>query len=347
MVVQPSLDSSKQPSSLSVDPVITRPKWSNREFDSQPAASTEEQRFRHHRWPQARLWVWEALQRTGSSERQLDAFANCGNSLWLVASGDEIALRCNTCRHRHCEACANEKRAGLVAAVTRRLQQARERCRFVTFTLKCQPVPLVDQLERLLASLRRLRQRRWWMSRVEGGCVFIEVKLGANSLAWHVHAHVLVEGKFLEQKELSAEWHAVTGDSFIVDCRRIAEDAKIAAYVAKYATKPAHSAVLSSPDKLDEAIVALRGRRLVVPFGSWMGLDAEDPEPTATFRSIGRVDTLAADARRGDPDALRWWIAATRKFPHLATHFGAPRSLSTDANSAEASPPRGTGGLSP
>jgi hypothetical protein len=156
-VVQPSLDSSKQPSNLSVDPVITRQKWSNKEFDSQPSASAEEQRFRHHRWPQARLWVWDALRRTGSSERQLDAFANCGNSLWLVASGDEIALRCNTCRHRHCEACANEKRAALVAAVTCRLKQARERCRFVTFTLKCQPVPLTDQLDRLLASLRRLR----------------------------------------------------------------------------------------------------------------------------------------------------------------------------------------------
>lgn len=310
---------------------IIRQKWVASEHDCQPAASPEEQQHRHGHWAQARHWTFAALGRTGATERQLDAFANCGNSLWLVKSRDDLALRCNTCRHRWCDACAREKRATLVAAVGARIKAARARVRFVTLTLKTQPVGLLAQLDRLLACFRRLRQRKWWSDKVEGGCLFVEVKIGENSGAWHVHGHILVEGDFIPQHELGEVWHEITGDSYVVDVRAVVEDAKVASYVAKYATKPCGMGVLQHPDKLDEAVVALRGRRLVVPFGSWHGLDAEDPEPTTTWVSVGRVDALFSDARGGDAQAISTVRALLRKFPRLSASFGTPPALADEA----------------
>ena len=139
-----------------------------------------------------------------------------------------------------------------------------------------------------------------------------------------MHGHVLVEGKFIDQAGLSEQWHAVTGDSYIVDVRKIAEDDKIAPYVAKYATKPLHGDVIRSANHLDECICAVRGRRLVQPFGCWKGMGLEDPEPAGKAVMIGNVSHLIWSAREGDPQALRWVEVMHRKWPHLLECFGCP-----------------------
>jgi Replication protein len=301
--------------------VLPQTRWGSAEFDDLPPASPAEQSFAHAGWSQERLWIFQSLTRTGSSQRLLAAFASCGGNLWLAMRGDEPVLLANACHSRHCRHCANRKREALVLAVAARLKEARDRCRFVTLTLRCQPVPLADQLDRLLESFRRLRQRQWWKARVTGGCMFVELKLGENSRQWHVHLHLLTEGKFLDQRELGEEWHKVTGDSFIVDVRAIAADDKIASYVAKYATKPLHSNVIQSPAHLDECIVAVRSRRLVNCFGCWKGLDADTPEPGDKPKSISRVDSIFANAAGGDADAIRWAEVLLRKWPTLTHHF--------------------------
>lgn len=311
-------------------PCLPQTRYGSGEHDDLPPASPAEQRAAHGHWAQERQWVYAALARTGTSQRALARFAACGGNIWVASVAGEPALFCNSCHSRHCQTCARYKRQALVAAVAHRLQTARERCRFVTLTLRCQDVPLVDQLDRLYASFRRLRQRQWWKSRVEGGAVFIELKLGENSGKWHVHAHCLVEGKFLQQTELAAEWHKVTGDSYIVDVRAVVEDAKVASYVAKYATKPLHSNVVRSPAHLDECICAVRGRRLVQTFGTWDGLDANDPEPAGDTRMIGSLHALMTNANGGDAEAVRWIEVVHRKWPTLLPRLGYTCSL-TDA----------------
>ena len=301
--------------------MLPQTRYGSAEYDDLPPATDEEQAFAHQNWSEERLWVYRSLGRTGSSQRSLAAFAACGGNLWLAMRGDEPVLLANACHSRHCRHCANKKREALILAVAARLKEARDRCRFVTLTLRCQPVPLADQLDRLLESFRRLRQRQWWKSRVTGGCMFVELKLGENSGKWHVHLHCLVEGKFLEQRELGEEWHKVTGDSYVVDVRAIAADDKIASYVAKYATKPLHPNVIRSETHLDECIVAVRSRRLVNCFGCWKGLDVDDPEPGGKPKSIGRVDYLFETAAAGDADAIRWAEVLLRKWPTLTRYF--------------------------
>jgi len=292
----------------------------------QPPATPTEQAARHHHWAQERRWVFDALKRKGVSTRALEAFANCGNSLRLGLLDDDLILLCNKCHNRHCQACASEKRRSLVAAVRERIAPIRQHVRFLTLTLRCQPVPLVDQLDRLLASFRRLRQRVFWRKHCRGGVFFVELKLGENSHAWHVHLHLLVEGEFLKQTDLAEEWHKVTGDSYIVDIRGLHDDAKVASYVAKYATKPLHANVLRSQPHLDECIAAVEGRRLVQCFGAWKGIDAAAAEPSGNIVNLGTLENLAWKASIGDADAKRYFEAALRKWPQLSIFTPHPTS---------------------
>ncbi len=109
----------------------------------------------------------------------------------------------------------------------------------VTFTVKDGP-DLVERLRHLKNAMRRVnedaRRYRTWIETglgrrraatpwadVAGAVYSIEVKRGRNSGQWHPHAHavaLLPTGKTLDQEQLSEHWRRVTGDSFIVDCRR-------------------------------------------------------------------------------------------------------------------------------
>lgn len=172
-----------------------------------------------------------------------------------------------------------------------------------------------------------LRQRQLWKSNVVGGAAFIEMKLGANSKAWHVHLHCIIEGTWLDQKALSSAWHAVTGDSYVVDIRPIQSAPGAAAYVAKYATKPCTNEVIRSKTHIDEMIVSTRGRRLWQCFGSWRGFAVDDELPVkAGRRRLGAIAQLARAAAQGEAEAIRWFEAASRKWPALAQFAAHPTS---------------------
>jgi hypothetical protein len=125
-----------------------------------------------------------------------------------------------------------------------------------------------------------MKRREWWKSHVAGGMMFIEVKLSKANL-WHVHAHIICEGKYVPQHELSSEWLAVTGDSPIVDVREIKNPEAAASYVAKYGSKGFDAGLLNEPRRLAECMKALKGSRLCTTFGAWRGekltsMDSDD-----------------------------------------------------------------------
>jgi hypothetical protein len=152
------------------------------------------------------------------------------------------------------------------------------------------------------------------MDHVSGGVQILEVKLGQDAL-WHVHLHCLLEGQYLDQRQLSAEWYATTGDSFIVDVRRCGEGE--VKYAAAYAGKPLDASIFADEGKLDEAVVALKGVRLVTTFGEWRGLDVDAPDPDAPtdWVTVAPLCRLLNDARRGDRWALALLGQLTRHRP--------------------------------
>ena len=265
-----------------------------------------EREFRHSGWAVQRRKVFEGLVRTGCRGQSLQAFVECGSGCWVQHSGSRSRYRlvCNCCRSRWCVPCGVARAARLRASVGDQLKQW-ERVRFITLTLRARDCPLADQIDRLQACFRELKKRPEWKSNVDGCAAFLEVKIGQKSGLWHVHLHCLAVGRWIDQRDLSRAWLAVTGDSSIVDVKLAKSTNGVAAYVTKYVTKPLDSSVLASPDRLDEAIVALRGRRLCNGSGTLrkISADAATDDGLDDWHTIGRLDDLLNDARVGDEAA--------------------------------------------
>lgn len=253
-----------------------------------------------------------------TSNSRVNAFANCGAKLYVHArpDGSEHKITCSCCHDRFCEPCQQRRRRIIAAALEEVI--AKRTVRFVTLTLRLSDCSLRDQMDRLYRSFSVLRRRTWWREHVDGGAAFCETKLGKNSLGWHVHLHLLVEGKFMPQRELSQEWNAVTGDSFIVDVRECRDPHGRAAYVTKYVTKPADSSVYANAAKLAEFIAAIKGRRLCTTFGTWRGIEL-DPErlPDGEWVSVGPVENVVRRAAAGDVECLRLVGLLSAKYPGL------------------------------
>lgn len=308
------------------DPHISHKRFGSIDFNSCPPIDPLEAKFRHGGWAEDRRRVYDALMSTHQPDRRCDAFANCGSSLYLNRDGDELVLTSNHCHDRLCVPCQVARRQLLVKNVTSQITSSKRTVRFCTLTLRARECPLKDQLDRITLCFKGLRRREWWKANISGGAFFLEVKLGSGSGAWHVHAHCLVEGSFIDQRTLSSEWHAVTGDSYIVDVRAVPDAARRASYVTKYATKPADATVLRSPDHLQEFVTAIKGKRLFQCFGGWKDFALDDDDaPKRNLTVIGPIESLAARAREGDPSSLRFYEAALRKWPSLSHIFGEAR----------------------
>lgn len=113
---------------------------------------------------------------------------------------------------------------------------------------------------------------------VKGGLAGMDIKQQEGD-EFNIHLHAVCDVSFVPQEALSAVWEDVTG-SPVVDLRRIeesrsrdAEDALME--VVGYAVKTPEFETL---DDEIEYVVQLKGKNLVVPFGSLHG-NASDPAP--------------------------------------------------------------------
>ena len=107
---------------------------------------------------------------------------------------------------------------------------------------------------------------------------------------WHPHVHMFaLLDDWIDQEQMSETWHEITGDSFIVDIRKVKKEkdlgyAKAAAEVCKYALKFGDLTV----ENTWEAFKVLKGKRLSGAFGSLYGVKipenlADDMPDEKTF----------------------------------------------------------------
>lgn len=141
--------------------------------------------------------------------------------------------------------------------------------------------------------------------------MFTEIKLGRDS-RWHVHCHIIAEGTWMDSAELSAEWHAVTGDSPVVDIRAVKDIETASAYIAKYGSKPCDRSVIFQPSRLIEAIEAMHGSRTCTTFGEWRGkrLSASsDDTDNVGWERVGTIDSIMSS---------EWWPLIQALKPEMA-----------------------------
>lgn len=126
----------------------------------------------------------------------------------------------------------------------------------------------VQTFKRCISRLRRRAFARNW----QGG--FYSLEVTNEGKGWHLHAHLLVDARYIDARLLSEQWCAVTGgDGHIVKVR----DARARDYLAevtKYAVKGNQLAAFS-PAHILQFIRAFTGVRTFGVFGSLYGKRTE------------------------------------------------------------------------
>lgn len=258
--------------------------------------------FRHSGWVGNREKIFAAFQRTDQPQNRLSNFEYCGSHSYVLQSvADPTIYRIagSACHDRFCLPCAKERAFSTAQNVLDHLRQ--RRARFLTLTIRSTQEPLTELLDKLYSSFQRLRNSKLWKSCVIGGVCFLETNWYEREQRWHPHLHILIEGKYLPQPQLKRLWYAITGDSFIVDIRLVEDKKGAARYVTKYASKPFNNTFVTRPDQLDEAILALKGRKLLLTFGTWRGVTLLHKPDPGEWNNVGTLERYIQRAATGDP----------------------------------------------
>ena len=122
---------------------------------------------------------------------------------------------------------------------------------------------------------RRHRGRGSVLAAVAGAVWSFEVKRGSGSGLWHPHLHMVAVAETCpDQAELAREWRDITGDSWVVDARPIAQDDLASGFIEvfKYALKFSDM----TPADAFHAYRVLKAKRLIGSAGCFRGVDVPD-----------------------------------------------------------------------
>lgn len=224
------------------------------------------------------------------------SLASCGNYLHFreyFTVGKVRLHNATFCKqHLICPLCAIRRGAKSLGAYLARWEVIRAERPDLKPYLLTLTVKNGDDLEErhahLTKSLRKLMHRRrdyiagvarapWTeLCKAEGGVYTHEQTNKGNG--WHPHTHMIIlAASEPSQSAISAEWHRITGDSMIVDCRPITggesgDYSEGFMEVFKYAVKFSD---LSLEDNWHAAQV-LKGKRLLNSFGLFRGVEVPE-----------------------------------------------------------------------
>ncbi len=259
--------------------------------------------FRHSGWKPDRIRVAASLARTAQPDSRRAAFQDCGSQAFVLRSIEDPSkyrIAGSGCHDRFCVPCAIERSRVIAHNVVELIEQ--KAIRFVTLTIRSTDDPLTDQLDKLYASFSALRRRAVWHKAVFGGVAFLELTFNKTRNQWHPHLHCLVDGTWIDGKRLKIAWNQITNGSYVIDIRRPSSNEAVGRYVAKYASKPINSTFLRNEDRLDEAVIALKGRKLCVTYGTWRGKLLTASTQEGTWEHVCSLEDLISQAASGDDE---------------------------------------------
>lgn len=268
------------------------------------ASASLAETFRHSGWSTQRRRVLESMIRTDQSAGRRSEFSHCGSHAYVLRCIEDptvYRIAGSACHDRFCLPCANERSNAIKLNVLEALEG--KQVRFLTLTVKSTHESLRELLDHIYESFQKLRRRGFWKKRVTGGVAFLEVKWYHTRNRWHPHFHILIQGRYMPQQHLKKLWHEITGDSSIVDIRAVPDTGRVAGYVTKYACKPLDRSFALDEDRLDEAMIALKGRKLAITFGNWRGIILARTIVEGAWDNVGELQTILERAAHGDLDS--------------------------------------------
>lgn len=205
----------------------------------------------------------------------------CRTGHWFVCHEDtrEVRLATNSCKLRWCPKCARA-RANEYAYNVSQWCETFPNPKFLTLTQKHTTEPLLDQVNRLYKSFRKLRHRKEFREYVWGGVWGLHVKRSANDGLWHPHLHCLIHAAFYPWKQLGKQWQGTAPGNDIVWIQPVRDSAGAAQDIAGYAATPCNLSDLSLDDSVT-VVETLHGRRICGAWGTAKGV---------TLRSSSRLD---------------------------------------------------------
>jgi Replication protein len=221
-----------------------------------------------------------------ASGSQFDNFQRCGvEELYCTCAqcGNAETFFYN-CNRKFCPRCqpriARARRESLKAWAERVNQP-----KHLVLTMRNFPVLTKPKIRQFQKALLQLRKRKIW-SNVKGGCATIEIT--NEGRGWHLHAHLLIDCRFLDIKQCAIEWgHLVRQEYGIVriaDVRNKSYLAECAKYVAKGSEIAAWPA-----EQIWEFVLAIKGCRFFFAFGSLFKMGGEIRRALNQARGGGKV----------------------------------------------------------
>ena len=230
----------------------------------------------------------ESIKATKAAQKLL----TCGNFLlfknFYTINEVKLSKFIACSQHLLCPFCAGIRASKAIQKYTERVDEVLTKNRklkpvLITFTVK-NGTDLGERSSHLMKSFRTLMERRRdylkkgrgfnEFCKINGAMYSYENTFNNETKEWNVHLHMFaLLDDWIIQSELSEYWHSITGDSYIVDIRRIKKEkglgySKAAAEVCKYALKFGDLSV----ENTWEAFKVLKGKRLSGAFGSLYGV---------------------------------------------------------------------------
>ena len=262
----------------------------------------------------ATLDLYNSIDRQDRKIRAFN-FSVCRQNAWLAVSTLDrtVFIASDSCRLRWCPICSRARSAFISQAVSAWLVK-HPRPKILTLTLAHTSDSLESQIIRLYACFQSLRRWKLWRRLVHGGIWFFQVKLTKLTESWHPHLHILLDSEFIPHGVLKAAWLTLTGDSHIIDIRRIYKPDVAADYVARYSARPAVLSDLSENHR-ESVFRALHGRRLCGKFGTASAVDLSGKSPADPAESLSLLSWDAVKANiDSDPNlALLWHYFKTKQ----------------------------------
>ncbi len=259
----------------------------------------------------ARGDIARALHESGFY-RESDRFERCGRRL--------IRLRCQTetrtfalpetCKSRVCPECQQRAAAKMRRGFTKMIGSWRRRpgqaVMLITLTFRSNGGAISGpDIRRGFREVRRLIREFYPKSR---GCGAVGVaEIGAHN---NLHVHLIVVGGYVAQRELSARWLHITGNSYVVDVRAVRDVTRSVGYVLKYMGKTPDYA---DPGAYAGLLRALRGTRRLHTFGVWYNGIEREPKQRLECPFCGGVLGFDGETDHwdGQPKYL-WWSRKLR-----------------------------------
>jgi hypothetical protein len=151
--------------------------------------------------------------------------------------------------------------------------------------------------KKVKVDLKTLRRRDIFDNCVGG---FGRIENTKTDKGWHPHLHAtLLLKKPIPQDQLSKEWLDVTGDSKVVDIRKVSDLTESLLRTLTYPFKPADMKKLGKQEI--EEMLAMKGERLGVSFGVLFGLETDAGITEQSQDAYGEFIAETKRLRVGDP----------------------------------------------